>query len=159
MTGGHVFILWIATCAYALHIVEEFTFDWKNWATHVLRLPVSWSHFAVVNGVVIVLGVSCAEVGWQCPIYALGLPALMLINATFFHVLPFVTTRGRFSPGLGTALLLFYPIAAWSYWGAWKDGVLSAAVAGGSLVFGAALMATPIVMLKLRLRPYFQQDR
>lgn len=159
MTGSHEYILWIATFAYALHIVEEFTFDWKNWATHVLKLPVSWSHFAVVNGIVIVLGVSCSAVGWQCPIYALGLPALMLINATFFHVLPFVTTRGRFSPGLGPAILLFYPIAIWSYMGAWKDGVLNPGVVIASLVFGAALMASPIVMLKLRLRPYFQQDR
>jgi len=26
----HTYLLWIATLAYALHIVEEFTFDWKN---------------------------------------------------------------------------------------------------------------------------------
>jgi hypothetical protein len=156
---SHAFVLWIATFAYALHIVEEFTFDWKNWATHVLKLPVSWSHFAVVNGVVIVLGVSCSAVAWQCPIYALSLPALMLINATFFHVMPFLTTRGRFSPGLGTAVALFYPIALWAYWGAWRDGVLDAATLVGSFVLGALLMASPIVMLKLRLRPYFQQDR
>jgi hypothetical protein len=156
---SHAFILWIATFAYALHIAEEFTFDWKNWATHVLKLPVSWSHFGVVNGIVIVLGISCASVGWRQPEYALCLPALMLINATFFHVMPFVTTRGRFSPGLGTAILLFYPIAIWAYCGAWLDGVLTPAVAILSLVIGAALMASPIVMLKLRLRPYFQQDR
>lgn len=155
----HTYILWIATVAYALHIVEEFTFDWKNWALNVLKLPVNWQHFSVVNGVVVVLGVSCSSVGWLLPVYALSFPALMLINATFFHVLPFLKTRGRFSPGLGTALLLFYPIALWTYYGAWVDGVLTFANAIGSFVLGAALMASPIVMLKLRLMPYFNQDR
>jgi hypothetical protein len=33
----------------------------------------------------------------------------MLINATFFHVLPVIVFRGRFSPGMLTAIVLFYP--------------------------------------------------
>lgn len=154
----HAYILWIATLAYALHIVEEYSFDWKGWALAVMKLPVNWVHFALVNGVVIVLGISCASVAWQLPEFALCLPALMLINATFFHVLPFLATKGRFSPGLGTAVLLFYPIAIWAYWGAWADGVLTVRVAVWSLLLGAALMATPVVILKLRLHPYFQQE-
>jgi hypothetical protein len=154
---NHAYILWIATFAYALHVMEEYTFDWKGWATAVLKLPVTWMHFAIVNGIVVVLGMSCSTVGWDCPIYSLSLPALMLINATFFHVLPFVRTKGRWSPGLGSAVLLFYPIAVWAYWGAYVDGVLSAANLIGSLLVGALLMASPIVMLNLRLRPYFQQ--
>ena len=156
---NHSYILWIATFAYALHVMEEYTFDWKGWANHVLKLPVNWVHFAIVNGIVIVLGVSCSAVAWALPAYALSLPALMLINATFFHVLPFLVTRGRFSPGLGTAVVLFYPIAIWSYYGAYLDGVLSTTTLILSLILGAGLMASPIVMLKLRLRPYFNQDR
>ncbi|MBX3733711.1 MAG: HXXEE domain-containing protein [Verrucomicrobiae bacterium] len=156
---NHAYILWIATFAYALHIVEEYTFDWKGWATAVIKLPVTWIHFAIVNGVVIVLGISCASVGWSCAEFALSLPALMLINATFFHVLPFLLTRGRWSPGLGTAVTLFYPIAVWAYYGAHLDGILSSRVLWLSLVLGALLMASPILMLKLRLRPYFKQDK
>jgi len=156
---SHAYILWIATLAYALHIVEEYTFDWKNWAINVIKLPVNWVHFAVVNGVVIVLGISCSSVAWSLPAYALSLPALMLINATFFHVLPFITTKGRFSPGLGTAILLFYPISIWAYYGAYLDGVLPTSTLILSFIIGALLMASPIVMLKLRLRPYFNQDK
>jgi hypothetical protein len=156
---SHAYILWIATMAYALHIVEEYTFDWKNWAINVIKLPVTWVHFAVVNGVVIVLGISCSSVAWSLPAYALSLPALMLINATFFHVLPFLTTKGRFSPGLGTAILLFYPISIWAYYGAYQDGVLSTSTLILSFIIGALLMASPIVMLKLRLRPYFNQNK
>jgi len=155
----HAYILWIATVAYALHIVEEYTFDWKGWAANVLKLPVNWVHFAIVNGVVIVLGISCSSVAWSLPAYALSLPALMLINAAFFHVLPFLITKGRFSPGLGTAVLLFFPIGLWAYYGAYLDGVLPTSTLLLSFVLGALLMASPIVMLKLRLRPYFNQNK
>ncbi len=153
----HAYILWIATLAYALHVVEEYMFDWKGWAIAVLKLPVDWTLFALVNGVVVVLGVSCSAVGWSLPAFSLCLPALMLINATFFHVFPFLVTRGRFSPGLGTAVLLFYPIAIWSYVGARSDGVLSLRVGLLSVLIGAVLMAFPIVMIKLRSHPYLKQ--
>lgn len=153
----HAYILWIATLAYALHVVEEYMLDWRSWARSVMRLPVTWAHFALVNGVVVVLGIACAEVAWRLPAFSLALPALMLINGTFFHVLPWILTRGRFSPGLGTSLLLFYPCALWAYLGAWADGVLSLNVFALSLVIGALLMAAPIVLLKLSQRPYFKQ--
>ena len=29
-------IFWVAMASYALHIMEEFFYDWKNWANHVL---------------------------------------------------------------------------------------------------------------------------
>jgi Protein of unknown function with HXXEE motif len=156
---SHIYILWIATFAYALHVVEEYMFNWKGWAINVIKLPVNWVHFAVVNGVVIVLGISCSSVAWSLPTYALSLPALMLINATFFHVLPFIVTKGRFSPGLGTAILLFYPISIWAYHGAYLDGVLPPSTLILSFIIGALLMASPILMLKLRLLPYFNQDK
>ncbi len=40
------------------------------------------------------------------PVFA----ALMLINAVFFHILPVIRTKGRFSPGLATAVVLFLPL-------------------------------------------------
>ena len=154
----HTYILWIATLAYALHIIEEYTFDWKKWANSVLKLPVDYTHFAIVNGVVIVLGISCSVVGWNCAMFALSLPALMLINAAFMHVTPFVLTKGRFSPGLFTAVIAFVPTAIWSYYGAYRDGTLNVTTGIMSVAIGAALMACPILMLKLRLHPYFKQQ-
>ena len=53
---GHAYILWIATLAYAIHIFEEFAFDRRSWARATLELPVDRDHFALVNGIVIVLG-------------------------------------------------------------------------------------------------------
>jgi hypothetical protein len=99
--------MWLCVGAYGLHILEEFVFDWRNWARNVLHLPVQWDDFYITNALVIVLGIVAAEAAPVLPAAALGFPALMLINATCFHVAPFVWTHGRFSPGLITAVLLF----------------------------------------------------
>src|SRR5579862_5996356 len=151
--------IWVAVAAYGLHILEEFTLDWRNWARAVIGLPVEWPHFYVVNALVIVLGIACAEVAGSVPVLGLIFPALMLINATFFHVVPMLRTGGRFSPGVATAVVLFYPIAIACYACAARSGRLGAITLAGSLVIGAALMAFPVVLLKIKDRPYFRQDR
>lgn len=148
---SHEYLLWICTACYGIHILEEYELNWRDWARSVLGLPVDWSSFYVVNALVVVLGVCCAEVGWKQPAFALTYPALMLINATFFHVLPTLAKR-VFSPGLVTALVLFYPVAGWTYYGAWQDGALSIGASVTSFVLGAALMASPIVLLKVKHR-------
>jgi hypothetical protein len=33
----------LALAAYAGHILDEFVFDWRNWAGAVIGLPVEWS--------------------------------------------------------------------------------------------------------------------
>src|SRR6185437_7208914 len=76
------------------------------------------------NALVIVLGIVAANLARHHPGIALAFPALMLINATFFHVLPFARTAGRFSPGLITAIVLFYPIGIACYWRASHGGAL-----------------------------------
>ena len=58
--------IWLATAAYGIHALEEFILDWRDWARAVIRLPVEWAHFYVVNFLVIVLGIvaaNLAEVG------------------------------------------------------------------------------------------------
>jgi hypothetical protein len=151
-------LCWLATAAYAIHVIEEFVFNWRDWARNVLHLPAEWSDFYLTNAVVMVLGIVAAETALRLPMVALAFPALMLINATFFHVMPFLVKKGRFSPGLITALLLFYPIGVAGYCIASRAGVLSSANLWGSLLLGALLMAVPIVFLKLKDRPYFRQN-
>jgi hypothetical protein len=74
-------------------------------------------------------------------------------------VLPFARTGGRFSPGLATAVVLFYPIGIACYLRAAHGGTLHMRTVIGSLVLGALLMASPIVLLKIRTLPYFRQDK
>jgi hypothetical protein len=134
-------LLWLATAAYGLHILEEYQLNWRDWARGVLGLPAEWNGFYVVNALVVVLGIVGANLAGHHPGVALAFPALMLINATFFHVLPFALTRGRFSPGLITAVVLFYPIGVACYWRASHGGTLRTRALVGSLVMSMARRA------------------
>ncbi|MFG1373492.1 HXXEE domain-containing protein [Xanthobacter oligotrophicus] len=150
-------LAWLALGAYAFHMMEEYQFNWRDWARAVIGLPVSWSDFYVTNGIVVVLGIVQAQMAAHVPLMPLVFAALMLINATFFHVAPFVWTRGRFSPGLLSAVVLFYPLGIAIFARAAGDGVLTPGLAIGAFVGGAVLMASPIIFLRLREKPYFQQ--
>lgn len=152
-------LAWLAFAAYGIHVLEEFTFDWRNWARAVLGLPVEWNTLYLTNALVMVLGLVQAEVAPQLAIAPLTFAALMLINASFFHVLPVVRGRGRFSPGVVTAVVLFYPLGLAEFVEACREGRLSAATCVSAIVAGAALMSFPIAMLRLKDRPYFRQDR
>lgn len=156
MTFGE--LSWLALAAYALHIMEEFSFDWRNWARSVIGLPVEWADFYVTNAIVVVLGIVQAELAPTIATVPLAFAALMLINATFFHVLPVIRTGGRFSPGLVTAIVLFYPVCIAMFWQAHAENRLDWVNGIGAFVIGALLMAYPVVMLRLRSRPYFKQD-
>jgi hypothetical protein len=150
-------LAWLSMAAYAVHIMEEYTFDWRNWARAVIKLPVEWSDFYVTNAVVILLGIAQAELAPTLPLAPLMFASLMLINALFFHILPFVRTGGRFSPGLVTAILLFFPagIAVWRTAG--HEAALDGTTVALAIFGGATLMAYPIIMLNLKARPYFRQ--
>lgn len=150
-------LIWICTIAYGIHALEEFILDWRDWARAVIGLPVEWAHFYVVNFLVIVLGVCCAQVAANEPALALAMPALMLINATFFHVAPMIVTRGRYSPGAFTAVVLFYPLGIACYQRALATGSVTTGGVVLSFVLGALLMACPIVLLRIKDKPYFRQ--
>ena len=146
-------LMWLCLSAYGLHVLEEFVFDWRNWARKVLHLPAEWGDFYITNSLVIVIGIVAAEIAPVLPAVALGFPALMLINAACFHVAPFALMRGRFSPGLITPVLLFFPLAIAAFSAA-AVGIKAITLAFG---VGALLMAIPIIFLKLKTKPYFDQ--
>lgn len=151
-------LIWISTMAYGVHMLEEFMLDWRDWARAVIGLPVEWHDFYVTNSLVVLLGIVCANLADTQPALALALPALMLINATFFHIAPMVKTHGRYSPGVTTAVLLFYPIGIACFWRAISNGSVTTGGVVLSFVIGAALMASPIVLLRVRGKPYFKQS-
>jgi hypothetical protein len=138
-------------------MLEEYMLDWRDWARAVIKVPVEWGDFYVTNGVVVVLGIAQAELAPTLTFAPLVFAALMLINATFFHVAPFIWTRGRYSPGLATAIVLFYPIGIATFIQANNEGRLGFAGALIAFIAGAALMAFPIALLHLKGMPYFRQ--
>lgn len=153
---SHEYFLWIATLAYGLHIVEEMILDWRGWARGFMKLPAEWNEFYVVNAAVILFGCVSSIIGWKCPMIALSFPALMLVN-TIFHLVP-VIKSGRFSPGLITALVLFAPIAALTYYGASVDNVISVKSIVFSSLFGVIFMAYPISLQIIKTKSFFLQQ-
>ena len=59
--------IWLSVAAYGIHILEEYQLDWRNWARAVIKLPVEWPDFYVVNALVIVLGIVAAELAATQP--------------------------------------------------------------------------------------------
>jgi Protein of unknown function with HXXEE motif len=148
-------MLWLCVAAYGAHVLEEFVFDWRTWSQQVLHLPTRWEDFYVTNCLVIVVGIVAVEIAPEYPAVALGFPGLMLINATFMHVFPFLRTKGRFSPGLITGVLFFWPLATYTMLAA----ELNVRVIAVALAVGATLLAMPIGFLLLKRNSYFDQTR
>ncbi|WP_244709583.1 HXXEE domain-containing protein [Rhizobium cremeum] len=151
-------LAWLAMAAYAAHVLEEYTLDWRNWARAVIGLPVEWSDFFVTNSVVVALGIAAAMLAETFPFAVLTYAALMLVNAVFFHILPFLRTGGRFSPGLFTAVTMFLPLGLAVMVEAIRSGTAGPATIVLAFVGGGLLMAYPVVLLKLKDLPYFRQS-
>ena len=82
----HDYLLWLTLAAYAVHVLEEATLNWKAWAINALHLTnVEWSIFDIANMAVMFIAIGAAMIGWKLPAFALIIPALMLINGIFFH--------------------------------------------------------------------------
>jgi len=149
------YIFWVALAAYALHILEEYSYDWKTWAQKILKLDVDWNTFYVTNIIMLFVGLACAEIGWAHPTFSLIFPALMVINALFFHILPYIRSKRKFSPGLITAIFLFLPIGLACFNDALNLGVLPKSIVIAALC-GAFLMAYPIFLLKTKNLDFFK---
>lgn len=151
----HDWVLWILVAAAALHVVEEHALGWQGWAAGWLGRRVGmvpkWMDFWPTNGFLIVFGVAVAAVGWRAPAFALALPAGLVIDVVFFHVLPSITAR-RPNPGCFTGVVLYLPISVWVYAAAGDDGMLDAGTLALSVVLGAVVMASVVVLLVLQKR-------
>ncbi|MDP6601073.1 MAG: HXXEE domain-containing protein [Phycisphaerales bacterium] len=135
----HQWVLWVSVWCYALHILEEYFYDWRSWAARTLGLTGTWQDFFVLNGFIMVATIASAEIGWRFPMLALSLTAVWGVNAIFFHIGPTLYMR-VWSPGTFTATLLYLPVVALVYWGAHADGVLNAPALWGSITLGFVLM-------------------
>jgi hypothetical protein len=151
--GSREWVLWLLVTASAVHVVEEHALGWQGWAEVTLgrRFGVhpTWSDFWATNTALLAFAISAAVVGWQAAWFALALPALCLINAALFHVVPSVVQR-RPNPGLFTAVVLYVPLGIWCYVAAGHDGMLDTGTVVGSVVVGGALMAAAIGFLRLK---------
>jgi hypothetical protein len=149
------YLFWAALAAYALHILEEYSYDWKTWAQKIMKLDVAWNMFYVTNAVLFFFGLCCAEVGWAHPTFSLILPALMLVNAVVGHVIPYVRSKRKFSPGMITGIFLFLPIGIGSFNVAVNTGVQTKALILAGIC-GILLTMFPVFLLKTKNLDFFK---
>ena len=135
---------WILTVAYAGHILEEYVLDWRKWAQETSGLKLEWTEFFVANFAVIVLGVSCSVVGFECPVFSYMFVGLAAMNGLFAHIGTTIVKR-KFSPGLITSILLFIPVCTWAYCIAFEKGLLTLSFI--LITLGGALMIMSFPML------------
>lgn len=157
----HQWVLWVLVAATALHVVEEHALGWQGWAGDFLGRAIgirpTWTDFWATNAALIVFGVAAAMVGWRAAGFSLALPALCLINAVGFHIVPSIRA-GAPNPGVFTATALFVPIGIWAYVAAASDDRLSVGALLLSVVIGAAVMAAAIGVLILGRRYGYADD-
>lgn len=145
----HQHTLWVVVMVTALHILEEYGMNFKGWADAALGVKILWEEFHMVNGAVLLFMIGGAMIGWRRPEVSLMSPALIGFNGLFFHFgLSLVT--GLYSPGTVTGLVLFVPAAAWAYYGARRDGVLTGKVLAVSVAGGILLQFYPLIVLFTR---------
>ena len=146
----HQWVLWVLVAATALHVVEEHALGWQGWASEAFGrsfgVRPTWADFWATNAALIVFAVAAAMVGWRAPGFSLALPALCLINAIGFHIVPSLRA-GAPNPGVFTATVLYVPIGIWAYAAASADDRVSFGVLVLSVAIGAALMAAAIAIL------------
>ncbi len=150
---SHSWVLWVGVIAAALHVIEEYSEGWVTWANFEIgpRLGVTFTEgeFFVTNAALIFSALAGAAIGWWAPAVSLAVPALFVINAVFFHMLP--SARGdRLIPGTLSAVFVYLPVSVWMFWAASEDGRLDFGTFIGAFVIGAALMAYPLLILVLK---------
>ena len=62
------YIFWAALACYAVHLLEEYCYDWKTWAQKILKLDVNWNTFYVTNVA------TCYFLAWLAPKLAGRIP-------------------------------------------------------------------------------------
>jgi hypothetical protein len=145
-------LAWLAVGAYALHILEEHVLGWHGWARKTMNLSMEWDAYTTVEVVLLILGAIAAMLAPALPVLALAYATFLVINVTFFHLLPMIISGGKFSPGIMTGVVLFYPIGYYAY----ANTQLPQNTIIWSVVIGAAIIAWPVLLLKLREQPYFR---
>jgi hypothetical protein len=136
---------WILTVAYAGHILEEYVLDWRKWAEETSKLKLEWTEFFVANFAVIVLGICCSVVGFDCPLFAYMFIGLAATNAVFAHIGTTIIKK-RFSPGLITSIFLFIPICTLAYIIAGEKGLLTYTFMLVTIGGGLLIMSFPIFL-------------
>jgi hypothetical protein len=150
-----ILALWLVVAAGALHVTEEYV--WPGGFLDAMRRVAPGYAFAVnrtmavvINGLMFVVLLAAPFIAHAAPLFALSAAGLCAVNG-WSHVAGAVRGR-RYVPGMVTGLLVYQPVAAFTYLQFARAGQLTGAVLAGSLLLGAAYHLVPLGYLVTRRR-------
>jgi len=159
---GAIFIFCLL---YVLHMVEEFTFGFVQWADRYLG-KFDWTQNLIGNaGFFVFLSLACylyyknpTEYLW------LGMSAAMWVMSNSFIHISSTILSGEYSPGVVTATVLYIPGGVYflTIWGrkgllTWGNGILSFVV--GGMIFILAPTFIRAVHFRAKLAKLFHLVR
>jgi hypothetical protein len=157
----HSWVLWIGIVAIGLHVMEEYAEGWLVWANEQVgpRFGITFTQadFFFTAFLLIFYALAGAAIGWWAPAVSLAIPALFVVNAVFLHMLPSLRSD-RLTPGTLTAIFIYLPAAAWMFWAAGEDGVLSFGTVVLAFILGTALMYYPLAVAILAKKTGWQEQ-
>ncbi|GAK52701.1 putative integron gene cassette protein [Candidatus Moduliflexus flocculans] len=137
---------WGCVAFAMIHVWEEYHFGWLAWAQTFVA-GVTLAQFVWINALFIALCV-LAAVGRSVTL-KLSIASLILFNLCV-HLFP-TLYFGRYSPGLYSALLLYFPAGLWMYQRAWRSQSASRRQIALSWLLGAGWMMFPFLFQGIRL--------
>lgn len=157
----HSWVLWVGIIAIGLHVMEEYAEGWLVWANEQVgpRFGITFTQtdFFFTAFLLIFYALAAAAIGWWAPAVSLAIPALFVVNAVFLHMLPSLQSD-RLTPGTLSAVFIYLPVAAWMFWAAAEDDVLSFGTVVLAFILGTALMYYPLAVAVLARRIGWQHQ-
>lgn len=137
-------LIWLMPLAFAVHIAEEWFGGFAHWVSMVVGGAMSPSGFLVNNaGFMAVLVALTGLAAWSRARWTLFLLIFWASANLFwdflFH-LATVVAFDRYSPGLVSATLLYFPISYFVARAALRERVVATPVFAAATALGAALM-------------------
>ena len=137
-------LIWLMPAAFACHILEEYVGGFPAWVTHVVGGSMSAPMFLVNNAFFMV--VLLVLTAWSAIARTTAANATLIAWASanlfwdFLFHLGTVPFFNRYSPGVVTATLLYFPISVAVAWAALTQKALSPRAFTLSCAVGFALM-------------------
>jgi hypothetical protein len=141
-------LIWLVPAAYALHVCEEYAAGFPAWMTQTVGGPMTTTTFLAYNGVFIVL---LATLTAWASVSRRALAAFLVLAWAsgqmfwnFVFHLAMTVAYDRYSPGLVSAVLLYWPLSLLVWRSAWREGVVSRGRLAVAIAIGGGL--TPLVI-------------
>lgn len=145
-------IIWLMPPAFAVHIVEEYVGGFVEWVELVAGAPMPTQAFLLNNAGFMAILLGLTVLTWRRPsrLSAFLLLAWASGNLFWNFVFHLATTvlLDRYSPGLVTAVLLYFPLSIAVAWAALRERMLGRPAFAGAVTVGAGLM---LLVIQARL--------